>query len=93
MFSRLKAMIRHSIRAVREEVMWSISNLFVFTNVKGIGEYLSDIGFWEGVIDLAVQDSKNVRKWAMVSVMNAIQFKDFEFADTILQVIPETDLI
>ncbi|EAR83405.2 armadillo/beta-catenin repeat protein (macronuclear) [Tetrahymena thermophila SB210] len=92
-FESLKILIKHPKKEVRSESMWAVSNLFVFSNVEGLKEYLSDLIFWESILDSAFQDHKSVRKWAYVSILNALIINDIEFIEIILERFPESDLI
>ncbi|KAL4431700.1 hypothetical protein ABPG74_017329 [Tetrahymena malaccensis] len=92
-FDSLKILIKHPKKEVRSESMWAVSNLFVFSNVQGLKEYLRDLVFWENILDAAFQDHKSVRKWAYVSILNALIINDIEFIEIILERFPESDLI
>ncbi|KAL4508535.1 hypothetical protein ABPG72_003839 [Tetrahymena utriculariae] len=93
MFESLKILIKHPKKEVRSESMWAVSNLFVFSNVQGLKEYLTDLVFWESILDAAFQDHKSVRKWAYVSILNALIMNDIEFIEIILERFPESELI
>lgn len=41
--------------------MWSVSNLFVFSEIKILKEYLMDLEFWDIVCNIAFSDYKSVK--------------------------------